>query len=473
VVVAGIYATHGIEGLFLCTLMAGVILIGMGVSGIGSAIKYIPRPVIVGFTNGIAVLIASTQIRDFFGLQVDRLPDDFIERTRLLVERFPTISWEATALGAACLATIVIVVRLNPRVPGTVVALVGGTLAAMLLDLKVETIGSRFGDIPSTLPAFHLPDLPLSLIPQLLSPAITVALLGGIESLLSATVADRMTGTRHNPNMELVAQGAANLASPLFGGLPATGAIARTATNIRSGARTPVAGMIHALTLLLVVLFGARLASHIPLAVLASILFVVAYNMGDWGEIRQLLKLTKADIVVWTATFTLTVVADLTVAVEVGMILAALLFIRRVAETTSVARVTPELVEEGEVHTLQGKSIPAYAAMYRIHGPFLFGATDKVGPILDAIDQQPPIVILRMRHVPAIDASGLQALEDLADRLHESGRTLLLCGARDQPARVMQRAEFHEHLGEGNICANVEAALERAATIAAEKGLAA
>ena len=268
-----------------------------------------------------------------------------------------------------------------------------------------------------------------------------------------------------------MAQGVANFFSPLVGGLPATGAIARTATNIRSGAKTPVAGMIHAITLLLILLFAAPLAAQVPLAVLAGLLFIVAYNMGEWHEIPSLLKMTKADIAVWLATFALTVVADLTVAVEVGMVLAALLFIRRVAETTSVKRVTDDLIEEGSVHSLQGVEIPAYVAVFRIHGPFLFGATDKLSDILDQLPTLPPIVIVRLRHVPAMDASGLQAIEDFADQVHASGRTLLLCGAREQPAHLMERAEFHAHLGNENILPNVQAALKRAHAIAVELDL--
>jgi SulP family sulfate permease len=298
-----------------------------------------------------------------------------------------------------------------------------------------------------------------------------VAMLGAIESLLSATVADRMMGTRHNPNVELMAQGVANFFTPLVGGLPATGAIARTATNIRSGAKTPVAGMIHAVTLLLILLFAAPLAAQVPLAVLAGLLFIVAYNMGEWHEIPSLLKMTKADIAVWLATFALTVVADLTVAVEVGMVLAALLFIRRVAETTSVKRVTDDLIEEGSAHSLQGVSLPPYAAVFRIHGPFLFGATDKLSDIVDQLPELPPIVIVRLRHVPAMDASGLQALADFADQVRLSGRTLLLCGAREQPAHLMERAEFHAHVGEANILPNVQAAVTRAKQIAAELDL--
>jgi SulP family sulfate permease len=472
VVVAGIIAQYGIDGLFMCTLMAGIMLVALGATKVGSAIKYIPRPVIVGFTNGIAVLIASTQIRDFFGLQVAHLPDDFFERIRVLAQSFHTLSLPATAVGLTTLAIVVLLPQILRRVPATIVAMVGVTVAASVMALPIETIGTRFGGVPSGLPQLRIPQFHPSLILKLLSPAVTVAMLCAIESLLSATVADRMMGggTRHNPNVELIAQGIANICSPLVGGLPATGAIARTATNIRSGAKTPVAGLIHAFTLLLILLFAAPLAARVPLALLAGILFVVAYNMGEWREIPALLKLTKADIAVWLSTFTLTVVADLTVAVEVGMILAALLFIRRVAMTTSVKRMTGKLIEEGSVHSLQGTTIPPYAALFRIHGPFLFGATDKISRISDHIESLPPIVIVRLRHVPAMDASGLQALEDLADQLKESGRTLLLCGAREQPASLMKRAEFHQHVGDKNICSNIREALKRATELRAEHG---
>ena len=303
------------------------------------------------------------------------------------------------------------------------------------------------------------------MIPVLISPALTVALLGAMESLMSAVVADRMGGDRHNPNVELIAQGIANIASPLFGGLPATGAIARTATNIRSGARTPVSGMIHAVTLLAVLLVAAPLARFIPLSVLAAILLVVSYNVGDWGEIPELLKLTKTDISVWLVTFALTVFADLTLAVEVGMILAMLLFISKVTATTTVSLVTPDYVEAGRVHILQDKKIPDYVTIFRIQGPFLFGAADKILRILDRVDELTPIVIVRLRNMTAIDATGLRAFEDLADRIHRSGRELILCGAPKQPAALMRQAEFHEHVGAENICASIRAALDRAAAL--------
>jgi SulP family sulfate permease len=462
VVVAGIVAEHGVNGLFMCTMMAGVILVVLGASGMGAAVKYLPRPVVVGFTNGIAVLIASTQIRDLLGLRMEEVPAEFGARMAALASHLGTFSGPATVLGVVALGGILVLRQFVPRLPGSIVALVGGTAAVVLVGLPVDTIGSRFGGIPSGLPDASLPRFDLGLVPTLIRPALTVALLGAIESLMSAVVADRMSGDRHNPNVELVAQGIANLASPIFGGLPATGAIARTATNIRSGARTPVAGMVHAVTLLVVLLVAAPLASYIPMSVLAAILLVVSYNMGEWHEIPKLLRLTKTDISVWLVTFGLTVFADLTLAVEVGMVLAALLFIRRVSLTTTVSMVTPEYVEAGRPHILQGKRIPPYVAIFRIHGPFLFGMTDKIDDVTDRIDGLPPVVIVRLRNMTAVDSTGIRALEDLADALRRSGRTLILCGAREQPATLMRAAELPRHVGEENICPSIDAALARA-----------
>jgi SulP family sulfate permease len=462
VVVAGIVARHGVDGLFMCTMMAGVLLAAAGLLGFGTAVRFIPRPVVVGFTNGIALVIASTQIRDLFGLQIDHVPGEFLQRIETLAAHAGTWSPAATALAGGSLLVMLLAMRWLPKIPPYILALVGGTAAVAVLGLHVETIGTRFGGIPSGLPAIHVPKFRADLIVGLISPALTVAMLGAIESLMSAVVADRLSGDRHNPNVELVAQGVANVVSPLIGGLPATGAIARTATNIRSGARTPVAGIIHALTLLVILLIGAPLASYIPLSVLAAILLVVAWNMGEWQEIPELLKLSRTDIAVWLVTFTLTVVADLTVAVEVGMILAALLFIRRIAETTTVTEVTDDDVEGGRAHVLQDKDIPDYVRIFRIHGPFLFGVTDKLDMVSDRLDALPPIVVMRLRNMTAIDATGLQAIENLAEKLHGSGRTLLLCGAREQPARLMHQAGFEAHVGRENIVEHVQAALERA-----------
>src|SRR5215472_5682981 len=465
VVVAGIVAKHGIEGLFLCTMMAGVLLVLLGVTGMGTAVKYFPRPVVVGFTNGIAILIASTQIRDFFGLRMDQVPGDFFHRMAALGRAFPTANWQATALALISLAVMILCLKFAKRIPGAIVVCFGATATVALAHLPVETIGTRFGGIPSGWPHFAVPSLHYDMVRQLFSAAFTVAMLGAIESLMSAVVSDRMSKDKHNPNVELIGQGIANIASPLFGGLPATGAIARTATNVRSGAKTPVSGMIHALTLLAIVLFAAPLVKNVPLSALAAILMMVAYNMGAWEEIPEILKLSAADIAVWLLTVTLTVVTDLTFAVEVGMVLAALMFIRKVSRTTTVSPVTKDYVEDSRVHVLQGKDIPDYAIVYRIHGPFLFGATDKIAEILHSVGKLPPIVILRLRNMTAIDATGLGAIRDLADTLHDSGRSLLLCGAREQPSQLMKQAEFERHVGAENICGSITEAIARAAEV--------
>jgi len=462
VVIAAIVAAHGVDGLFMCTMMAGVLLVIMGATSMGSAVKFIPRPVIIGFTNGIAILIASTQIRDFFGLHIDKIPGVFWLRIETLATHFGSVNYRATALALVTVAILVVCRLISNRIPGAIVALLVGTASVVLFRLPVETIGSRFGGIPSGLPHFAMPRFRVDLIHGLLGPAVTIAMLGAIESLMSAVVSDGMSNDRHNPNVELIGQGVANIVSPLFGGLPATGAIARTATNIRAGAQSPVAGMIHALTLLCILLFAASLVSFVPMSVLAGILMVVSYNMGEWREIPPLLKLTKTDISVWLVTFTLTVFADLTVAVEAGMILAALLFISRVASTTTVSRVTDDYVEDGRVHILQDKDIPYYATIFRIHGPFLFGATEKLAVVTEKIHELPPLVILRLRNMTALDATGLFALEEVARELQTTGRTLILCGAREQPAQLIHQAEFEDIIGRENVCENVHAALRRA-----------
>jgi sulfate permease, SulP family len=462
VVVAGIVAAHGVDGLFMCTVMAGVLLVAMGITGMGSAIKFIPRPIVIGFTNGIAILIASTQVKDFFGLQMEKVPGVFWLRIEAFARHFKTLNYEAMLLAVVTVAILIVCRAVSNKIPGPIVALVIGTLAVFIFKLPVETIGSRFGGIPSGLPHLQIPKFRADLIHGLLGPAVTVAMLGAIESLMSAVVSDRMSNDHHNPNVELMAQGVANIASPMFGGLPATGAIARTATNIRSGAQSSVAGMIHALTLLCVLMFASRIVSYVPMAVLAGILMIVSYNMGEWREIPQLFKLTKTDISVWLVTFALTVFADLTVAVEAGMILAALLFISRVAATTTVSQVTDDYIEDGRVHILQDKDIPYYATIFRIHGPFLFGATDKISVVTGNMHKLPPVVILRLRNMTALDATGLYAIEEVARALQATGRTLILCGAREQPAKLLHEAEFEEVIGKNNICENVQAAVERA-----------
>ena len=462
VIVAGIITEHGLSGLLMVTMMAGVMLLFLGLTGLGQAVKYIPRPVVIGFTNGIALLIASTQIKDFLGLTMTENPSEFFARMAVIGESLSTISVPAVVLATASLGLVLLVPRWFPRVPGSIVAMLVGTAAVTIFQLPVETIGSRFGGIPSGLPSISVPELRLDLVMPLLPSAFTVAFLAAVESLLSAVVADSMSGDRHNSNAELVAQGIANLTVPLVGGIPVTGAIARTATNFRAGAKSPIAGLIHAVTLLAVVLLLAPLARFIPLATLAAVLFVVAYNMGEWREIGGIVRLELADVSVWLITFALTVMADLTLAVEAGIALAALLYIYRVSDTTSVATVTAEYIEKGRPHILQDKEVPHYVTILRIHGPFLFGTTEKLVDATADLSAYAPIVVLRLRNMTAIDATGLHALEGLSDRLKRSGRTLLLCGARDQPAALLEQADFVDHVGKENILPHVQAALQRA-----------
>jgi SulP family sulfate permease len=470
VIIFGVLARYGEDGLLLCTLMAGVLLIVLGITGLGTAVKFIPRPVIVGFTNGIAILIASTQIKDFFGLHTAPVPGDFIGRMRVLGEAAHTVSVQSTLLALGALAAILLTRRFARRIPAYIVALFAGTLLVLVLRIHVETIGTRFGGIPSGFPHFHVPVFDYHLMHTLLAPAITIALLGAVESLMSAVVADRMSGDRHNPNVELVAQGIANILSPLFGGLPATGAIARTATNIRAGAKSPISGIVHALTLLAILLFAAPLAKFIPLAVLSAILMVVCYRMGEWPEVPEILKLPRLEISVWLMTLLLTVFADLTVAVEGGMILATLIFVRKVTATTTVTRVTSEDIADGRLHVLQGREIPDYVAVFRIHGPFLFGSSEKLDVIADLLPELPPILVVRLRNMTAIDSTGIQALERLVDQVRDSGRTLLFCGAREQPAQLIRQAEFEHHVGPENICPSITEAIIRAQAIVEDSG---
>jgi SulP family sulfate permease len=465
VIVAGIVAKFGVSGLSLVAVMAGFLLLIMGFTGLGSAVKFIPRPVTIGFTNGIALLIASTQIKDFLGLKTPPVPSEFFARMKMLYASIGTTHWPTVAVAAASLAIILFWPRLTKRLPGSIIALFLATTATALFHLPIATIGSKFGGIPQGFPRFTPPHFHADQILPLLPSVFTVAMLAAVESLLSAVVADTMSGDHHNSNVELVAQGFANIASPLFGGIPATGAIARTATNIRSGALTPVSGMIHALTLLTILLVAAPLARFVPLATLAAVLFVVAYNMGEWREIGVILRLSKTDIAVWFITFALTVFADLTVAVGVGMTLAALLYIYRIAETTTVAPVTEEYLREGMAHVLQDKEIPSNVTILRIHGPFLFGTTEKLSEATRHLNSFAPVVILRLRNMTALDATGVHALDQFAERLHKSGRTLLLCGAREQPAELLSRTDLVSEIGQENILPHVQAALARAREI--------
>lgn len=461
VIVAGIVAKFGVSGLAIATIMAGLILVVMGLTGLGTAVKFIPRPVVIGFTNGIAVLIASTQIKDFLGLQIGSVPSEFVPRMRSLSEHIGTTHWSTLALSAASLGCILLWPRVTRRIPGSIVALFTGTALVAIFSLPVETIGSRFGGIPRGFPSFSLPHISAESLELLVPSAITIAFLAAVESLLSAVVADGMIHDRHNSNVELVAQGVANIASPLLGGIPATGAIARTATNVRSGAKSPIAGMIHALTLLGILLVAAPLARFVPLGTLAAVLFVVAYNMGEWREIPSVLRLTKADKAVWATTFALTVFADLTIAVEVGIVLAALLYIYRISETTSIVPITPEYTAEERLHVLHDREFPDTVSVLKVQGPLLFGTTDKLEAATENLDTFGRIIVIRLRHMTALDATGLHALERLAYRCRQKERTLLLCGARGQPERLLHQADFVEHVGDENIVPNIRAALDR------------
>jgi len=469
VIVYGIIAKYGLENLLICTVLAGLILVVMGFTRMGAMIKFIPYPVTMGFTCGIAVLIFSTQIKDFLGLKLETVPADFVEKMKALGENLGTAQWPAAALALGS----VLIIRFWPKrlarhVPGSIIAVVLGTMLVRIFQFPVETIGTRFGGIPQGLPGLHLPSFSWANLQHLFQPAVTIALLAAIESLLSAVVADGMTDDRHDSNQELIAQGIANIASPLFGGIPATGAIARTATNIRSGARTPVAGITHALTLLVIILAAAPLAKFIPLATLSAVLMVVAYNMGEWHHFTRLGKWPRSDSAIFLATFALTVLTDLTVAVQVGMVLAAVLFIKRISETTQITAVDESTETEGPHHSLIGKKIPDGVMVYRVFGAFFFGAVDKLETALKRAGQEPDVLILRMRKVLAMDATGLNALEDLHEKLRAKSKHLILSGPHAQPLFAMDRAGFLDQLGRENVCAHIDAALGRAAEILAQ-----
>ncbi len=470
VILYGILAEYGANNLAICTIMAGVILFIMGAARMGTMIKFIPYPVTMGFTSGIAVLIFSTQVKDFFGLTVEQVPSEFFAKMSVLFSHLGSFSPVALSLSAASLILILAwPASWQRRVPGSIVALLAGTLGVMIFQLPVETIGSKFGGIPQGLPPFQMPDLAWDHIRELIRPATTIALLAAIESLLCAVVADGMTDDRHDSNQELMAQGIANVVVPFFGGIAATSAIARTATNIKCGARTPVAGIIHALTLLVILLAAAPLAKFIPLATLSAVLVNVALNMGEWHNFRRLAHWPRSDAVVFLTAFGLTVAVDLTVAVEVGMILAAILFIKRVSETTQITRVDESNETEGAQYSLVGREVPPGVLVYRIFGSFFFGAADKLETALKQSKTEPEVLILSMRRVLAMDATGLNALEDIYEKLQKKGRHLLLCGPHTQPLFAMQKAGFIDRIGTANLVGNLEEALSRAKILMAEK----
>jgi sulfate permease, SulP family len=467
VIVYGIVQRHGVEGLLVATFMAGLILIALGVARLGTAIKFIPFPVVTGFTAAIGAIIAVQQLRDALGLQLDRAPAEFIERIGVYLEHAHTVNPYAVVLTALTLLIVLLWPRVSHRIPSPFVALIAGTAVAHLLGWPVETIGSRFGEISAALPRPALPPVSLATVRELVGPAFAIAALGAIESLLSAVVADGMIGGRHRSNMELVAQGIANVVSPLFGGMPATGAIARTATNIKSGGRTPVAGMIHALVLLLITLFFGRWAALIPLAVLAAIVLVVAWRLSEWKVFGNELRAPWSDCAVMLTTFVLTIVVDLSVAIAVGMVLASFLFMRRMAEVTNVTVVSREF-DDGtgpagdDAGAIYRRRIPEGVEVYEINGPFFFGAAEKFKATLDQVSRRPRVLIVRMRHVPTIDSTAMHALKDLVRRTRGQGTQVLLSDVHSQPLVALQRADFLDEIGEDNLFADVDAALAAA-----------
>ena len=467
VIVYAIVQRHGVEGLAAATIMAGVILVIFGVVRLGGAIKFIPYPVTIGFTSGIALIIFSSQVKDFLGLRMGAVPADFVGKWQAIGAHLDTIDPWALLVGLTALAIIVGWPLVNRRVPSPFVALIATTAMVQLLHFPVETIGSRFGAINAALPAPALPAVTPQQLPGLLAPAFTIALLGAIESLLSAVVADGMIGGRHRSNMELVAQGVANIVAPLFGGIPATGAIARTATNVKNGGRTPVAGMVHAITLLLITLFFGRWAGLIPLATLAAILLVVAYGMSEWRTFKAEFRAPKSDVLVLLTTFLLTVLVDLTVAIEVGMVLAAFLFMRRMAEVVNISVLTHEFHDpvddfENDPNAVRRRVVPPGVEVFEITGPFFFGAAETLRDRLGAIAAHPKVLIVRLRHVPAIDSTGLHALRELVKRSRREGTLMLLSDVHAQPVVALERSGLYDELGEENVHGNIDDALNRA-----------
>ncbi|MGH0030793.1 MAG: SulP family inorganic anion transporter [Myxococcota bacterium] len=467
VLISGVIAEFGYDGLAVATLMAGAFLVVMAVARLGDVIRFIPYPVTVGFTTGIALIIAAGQVGDALGLEIASLPAGFVARSVLYVEQIATARPSAIALFVATVAIIQLWSRTGSRIPGPLVALVATTLVAHLGGLPVDTIHSRFGDVPTSLPVPRLPRIDLAILPELVSPAIAIALLAAIESLLSAVVADGLTGGRHRSNAELLAQGVANVASPLFGGIPATGAIARTATNVRNGGRSPVAGIVHAAVLLAILLVAGSWAGLIPMATLAGILMVVAYNMSEWHVFVRLLRAPRSDVLVLLTTFFLTVAVDLVVAIQAGVVLAALLFIRRMAEVTQVKQLRD--ITDYEAFETEGNhapDVPPNVEVFEIHGSFCFGAARKFTETLLASRTTPDIVILRMRHVLAMDATGLHALEDIMMRLRNRGARLLLSGVHAQPLMVFERSGVLERVGQDAMFTSFDEALARARELA-------
>jgi SulP family sulfate permease len=467
VIVYGIVQVHGINGLIVATFMAGILLIIMGLARLGSVIKYIPYSLIVGFTSGIALIIFSSEVKDLFGLKMGTVPVDFIDKCKSYFSYFHTARVSTVLVGASTIAIISLWPKITTKVPGSLVAILATTLAMQLLHLPIETIGSRFGSIPSILPKPVFPHMDFAIIRNLFQPAVTIALLGGIESLLSAVVADGMIGGNHKSNMELIAQGTANIFSSIFGGIPATGAIARTATNVKNGGRTPVAGIVHAITLLLILLFFGKWASLIPMATLAGVLVVVAYNMSEWRHFRSILKGPRSDMAILVTTFLLTVFIDLTVAIEVGMILAAFLFLRDMIKSSDVSSITKEFDASGyDKDAVEYYTIPGQVEVFEISGPLFFGAAYKFKDAMRFIENPPKVLIIRMRKVPLIDATGIKTIKDVYTTSKQRGTKLILSEVHSpQIVKELKAARLLFSIGKANVTDTFQKAIDRSDAI--------
>ncbi len=472
VIVYGIVQQYGLTGLAIATMIAGLMLIAMGLMKLGTVIKFIPYPVVVGFTSGIALTIFATQIKDLFGLQIDKVPADFLHKWVVYAHNISSINWWATLIGVLSIAIIAITPKISKKIPGSLIAIVLMTVVVYVLKHSfgvegIETIGDRFS-INAALPQASKFSIDFDTVRTLLPVAFTIAMLGAIESLLSATVADGVIGSRHNSNTELIAQGVANVITPIFGGIPATGAIARTMTNINNGGRTPVAGIIHAFVLLLILLFLGNLTKHIPMACLAGVLVIVAYNMSEWRTFKSLMRNTKSDVSVLLATFLLTVIFDLTIALEVGLLLAVVLFIRRISETSTISVFQDEVEAasyvEGGAET-DKLSLPKGVEVYEIEGPFFFGVANKFEEIMKQVNDKPKVRIIRMRKVPFIDSTGVHNLENLIKMCNKDKTTVLLSGVNDNVRKVLLQVELDKKIGLENICSNINEAIEKAAKL--------
>ncbi|MDK9710545.1 SulP family inorganic anion transporter [Acidaminobacter sp.] len=471
VIVYGIVMEFGMNGLITATLMAGVMMMAMGFLRLGSIIKFIPYPITTGFTTGIAVTIFTSQIKDFLGLQLEHNPAEFLEKVSVYAEHIDTVNWNSVLIGALSLAILIFWPKVSRKVPGSLIALIVATVVVQVTGMDVATIGSTFGELSSKIPTPQIPTVSLSEMRMLIGPAFTIAILGSIESLLSAVVADGIIGSKHRSNMELVAQGVANIASGLFGGIPATGAIARTVANIKNGGSTPVAGMVHAVVLLLIMLLFMPLAKMIPLAALAAILIIVAYNMSDWREFIEYFHAPKSDLLVLLTTFFITVIFDLVLAIEIGMVLAAFLFMKRMSDVAEVNSVVLDSGEETDQDTesrgkaglsfREGLSLPKGVIAYEISGPFFFGAADKFLDNLTDLDAHAKAVLLIMTRVPAMDATALFAFRSFKQMCNRRKVALYIIGINEQPWSVLEKAGVIEKIGAEHFYPNLEMALKQ------------